>query len=77
MSDRITIDHMSNNIIIHVGTRDLSQMNNHEILEWVRSFTEKLEATSFQNGVVGEVKAPSKRPLAATDMDAFLGRHYD
>jgi hypothetical protein len=60
MSDRIIIDHIRNNIIIKIGTVDLSQMTNHQILEWIRSFTERLETAHLQDGVISEPCSPSK-----------------
>ena len=54
MSDRITIDHVHNNIVIHVSTKNLVEMTNHEILEWIREFTQTLETIPLQQGIVGD-----------------------
>lgn len=57
MSDRITIDHIHNNITIHVNSKDLSTMSDHEILQWIRSFTRHIDNIKLQKGIPGENKS--------------------
>lgn len=58
MSDKITIDHIHNNIIINVNSCNLCDMNNNDILEWICKFVHTLEETSLQSGIVGDKKSP-------------------
>jgi hypothetical protein len=54
MSDRITIDHINNNIIIKVKSITLTNMENHSILEWIKTFIHNLESANLQSELPGD-----------------------
>ena len=56
MSDRITIDHIRNTINIHVASKDLSQMKNEDILEWIKSFINNIENLHLKQELAGDYK---------------------
>jgi hypothetical protein len=43
MSDRIIIDHIRNNITIQVHSTTLTDMNDHDIFQWITTFIHNLE----------------------------------
>jgi hypothetical protein len=55
MSDRITIDHMRNNVIIQVHSITLSNIDNHAILQWIKTFLQNLEDTHLQYEFPGDI----------------------
>lgn len=54
MSDRITIDHMLNNIVIKVKSVSLSSLDNHSILEWIKTFIQTIEDSQLQSELAGD-----------------------
>jgi UDP-N-acetylglucosamine transferase subunit ALG13 len=57
MSDRVIIDHMNNNIIVHIGTCDLSQMENSEIIEFLQKLSHQLGTAHIKHIPVSEIIA--------------------
>ena len=55
MSDRISIDHISNTITIHIQSTDLSEMSNDDILSWVKLFIQDVQSSHLQKGIVGDI----------------------
>ena len=54
MSDRITIDHMLNNIVINVKSVSLSSLDNDSILEWIKTFIQTIENCELQFELAGD-----------------------
>lgn len=54
-TDRIVIDRMHSNVVIHASTVSLLDLNEAEILAWIKSFIENLEHSNLQIQPAGEV----------------------
>lgn len=52
MFDRLNIDRSNNNITIHVGSRDLSQMTEPEIMQWLSKFITQISETNMKQGKI-------------------------
>ena len=68
MSDRIIIDHIYNTINIQANTVDLSQMNDDDILKWVKQFISSLENCNIAKCPAGDF---NKKSSTSVNQDEF------
>lgn len=61
MSDRISIDHVSNTVTIKVHSINISNMSNTEILAWIKRFADTVTNTDLDVGIIKDVP-PSHQP---------------
>ena len=47
-------DHIRNNIIIQVRSTTLSTMDNHSILEWIKTLLQTLEDSNLHSELAGD-----------------------
>lgn len=55
MSDRISIDHISNTVTIQVHSINLSNMSNNNILAWIKRFVNTVRNTDLEVGIIKDV----------------------
>lgn len=72
MSDRITIDHIRNNIIIQVHSTTLATMDNHSILSWIKTFLQTLEESHLHSELAGDNSTTSP---TASNVESPISSH--
>ena len=76
MSDRIIIDHIYNTINIQANTVDLSEMNDDDILKWVKQFISSLETCNIAQCPAGDFNKKSSISLNRDEFQLIIIDEY-